>query len=91
MIAGIVIGVFLGAAATGLVTWWHGRKRRSKASCATDEAPVLLEDDRAVISDQFAAHAEAVRRQVAEYADTLAGGDEILREQLRPIEIGMQS
>ena len=89
MIAGFAIGMFLGTAVTGLA-WWCTFKLRTKVGRSSGEVPVLLQEDRAVISDQFAAHAVAVQKQVSEYADVLAGNDPVLRERLRQIEIGGQ-
>lgn len=84
------IGALVGGAATSLVMWWRMRGLRVETERTCREAPTLVEHDRVVISDEFTARAVAVRKQVSEYADMLAGEDPILRERLRQIEAGSQ-
>ena len=84
------VGTLVGGAATGLVMWWRVRLLRSATECADREVPTLLAQDRDAISEEFTAHATAVRKQVSEYADMLAGEDPVLRERLRQIETGSQ-
>lgn len=50
--------------------------------------PVLTDQDRAIITDEFATHTSAVWSQVRTFADALADGDAELREQLRRFEGG---
>ena len=90
MIAGIAIGALLGGAVAGLTAWLVVRQMRIKTERTDREIPALLEDDRDAISEEFTAHAKAVRKQVSEYADMLAGEDPVLRERLRQIELGGQ-
>lgn len=71
-----------GAAATYLVL----RDR----ICPDIDAHALSDDDRSEITDQFKEHARAFREQVSSFADTLAGGDQQLRERLRLFESGDQ-
>lgn len=86
MIAGIAIGALLGGAVAGLTAWLVVRQMPIKTERTDREVPALLEEDRNVISEEFAAHAVAVRKQVSEYADMLAGEDPVLRERLRQFE-----
>lgn len=53
-----------------------------------DSDPRLTEQDREVITDEFATHTTAVWSQVRQFADALADGDVHLREQLRRFEGG---
>lgn len=75
-----LVGVLVGAGLTVLTYEW--RKRRF----SLDEP--LSDDDREALTQQFTQHANAMRRQVGIYADTLAGGDSVLRERLRHFERG---
>jgi hypothetical protein len=50
--------------------------------------PTLTEEDRAILTDEFATHTTAVWSQVRQFADALADGDVTLREQLRRFEGG---
>lgn len=75
-----LVGGLLGAGLTVLAYEW--RRRRF----SLDES--LSDDDRDALTDQFTQHAHAMRRQVGIYADTLAGGDSVLRERLRHFERG---
>ncbi len=84
------VGTLVGGIATGLVMWWRMRPLRSAIEHVDREGSGRLEQDRVVISEEFTAHAVAVRKQVSEYADMLAGEDPILRERLRQIETGSQ-
>lgn len=85
---GFVVGVLLGAATAGAVAyglWWRWRCPDPEAHQSDDE---LTDADREAVAKEFAAHAVAVRRQVSDYADLLAGDDAELRERLRRFEGG---
>ena len=82
---GALAGVSAGAASAALVGVLVRRRQAD-----TDEI-VLSPEDHAAIAVGFQTHAEAMRRQVSEYADALAGGDLVLREQLRRVERGTNS
>lgn len=58
--------------------------------CPEVDAHELNDDDRAEITEHFRQHARAVREQVSSFADTLADGDQQLRERLRLFESGDQ-
>ena len=66
------------------------RRQEPQASAVDLEMneEALQEIDRQAVTADFAVHASAVRRQVSEYADVLAGGDASLRERLRRFEGG---
>ncbi len=82
--AGLVGGV-VGSVTTVLFTLWLSHR----ATRPDTDGHVLLGDaDREAVAAKFAVHASAVRRQVAEYADALAGDDSRLRERLRLFEGG---
>lgn len=86
-----VLGAVLGAlAGGGLVAVVACRRQEPQASVVDLEIgeETLQEIDREAVAADFAAHASAVRRQVSEYADVLAGGDIALRERLRRFEGG---
>ena len=74
-LAGVPVGAVV-AALAGL------RLRQS----AADSEPVLGPDDHSRLAVEFETHADAMRRQVSQYADALADGDPVLRERLRQIE-----
>lgn len=81
-----VLGAVLGAlAGGGLVAVVTCRRQEPQASVVDLESgeETLQEIDREAVAADFAATASAVRRQVSEYADVLAGGDIALRERLR--------
>ena len=63
------------------------KPRASGINLEMDEE-TLQEIDREAVAADFAVHASAVRRQVSEYADALAGGDQALRERLQRFEGG---
>lgn len=81
-VATLAVSGAIGAAATYMVL----RERL----CTDIDAHELNDDDRSEIAGQFKEHARAVREQVSSFADTLAGGDAQLREQLRLFESGDQ-
>ncbi|MBZ5736073.1 hypothetical protein K8Z61_16380 [Nocardioides sp. TRM66260-LWL] len=93
MVLSALLGVVLGALARGLVAVVTCRRQGQQASVIEldlDEE-TLQEIDREAVAADFAAHASAVRRQVSEYADVLAGDDPELRERLRRFETGAPS
>lgn len=78
-VAGLALGA--GLSAVGMVV---GMRRHR----VDPDARPLTDTDREAVATEFATHAEAVRRQVSEYADALAGDDAVLRERLRRFEDG---
>lgn len=74
-LAGVPLGAAL-AALAGL------RLRRE----TPNPEPPLGPDDHTQLASEFETHADAVHRQVSQYADALAAGDQVLRERLREIE-----
>lgn len=85
-VLGAVLGALAGGGLVAVVTWRHGQQA-PVIDLELDEE-TLQEIDRKAVTVDFAAHASAVRRQVSEYADVLAGGDIALRERLRRFEGG---
>lgn len=77
----VVTGLFGGLIGAGLTVLAYEWRRRRFAL----DSP-LSDDDRDALKEQFTQHANAMRRQVGIYADTLAGGDSVLRERLRHFE-----
>ena len=75
-------GFVSGAMSTAIIL----RLRIRRLTCPDPEAHELTAADHKVISDEFAVHATAVRRELSRYADALADGDGLLREQLRRFE-----
>lgn len=75
-------GVFSGLATS--VTLLRRRVRR--LGCPDPDAHVLSASDHDQLASEFAQHAQAVARQVSEFADALAGDDLVLRERLRRFE-----
>lgn len=84
LVVSLLSGGLIGAASTALVYEW---RRRATPRYAEQ----LTEEDRDVITAQFAAHSADMRQQVAHFADTLAGDDLVLRERLRTFEPGETS
>ena len=83
---GAVLGVLAGG---GLVAAMRrGQEPRASVVDLELDEETLQEIDREAVAADFAVHASAVRRQVSEYADALAGGDVALRERLRRFEGG---
>ena len=84
---GAVLGVLAGG---GIVAGVMRRGQEPRTSVIDLEMAeeTLQEIDREAVAADFAVHASAVRRQVSEYADALAGGDVALRERLRRFEGG---
>lgn len=80
LLIGFAVGGLFGTAVTVLA--YELRRRRS---VGVDE---LTDDDREVITRQFAEHSASMRHQVMEFADKLAGDDPVLRERLRRFETG---
>ncbi len=87
LVLGGVIGAFVGAA-TALATAVALLQARE---CPDPDAHQLTGQDRDAVAAEFATHALAVRRQVAEFADQLAGDDPVLRARLRQFEAGERS
>ena len=81
--AGLLGGV-VGSVTTVLLALWLSHRTTRPGA----EVRVLSDADREPVAADFAVHASAVRRQVAEYADMLAGDDSRLRERLRRFEGG---
>jgi len=81
LVAG-VIGAVAGGLASAALATVAAHLRRSADPTAAELTP----EDREAVAAEFAAHASAVRRGVSEYADQLAGGDNVLRELLAAIE-----
>lgn len=82
MLVGL-FGVLAGAGSTEL-----GRLVARRIHDRREADPLLTEEDRAIITDEFATHTSAVWSQVRKFADALADGDVQLREQLRRFEGG---
>lgn len=81
---GVIVGLTIGSGTTAAIYLVAFRNRR----CPDPEAHELSEADREQIAAEFAQHASSARRAVGEYADLLAGGDRVLRKQLRLFEAG---
>lgn len=86
-VLGAVLGALAGGGLVAVVTCRCQGRQVSVVDLEIDEE-TLQEIDREAVAADFAAHASAVRRQVSEYADVLAGGDASLRERLRRFEDG---
>lgn len=84
---GAVLGVLAGGGIIAVVMRRGQELQASVIDLQMDEE-TLQEIDREAVAADFAVHASAVRRQVSEYADVLAGGDVALRERLRRFEGG---
>lgn len=80
--ASLVLGGAAGAAAM--------RQVLRHRLCPDVDAHELSDADRTEITEHFRQHARAVREQVSSFADTLADGDQQLRERLRLFESGDQ-
>lgn len=89
-VLGAVLGALAGGGLGAVVTCRRQRQQASVIDLELDEE-TLQEIDREAVAADFAAHASAVRRQVSEYADVLAGDDPELRERLRRFEAGAPS
>lgn len=89
-----LVGALGGTGAASIVTAATLRARRARDSSVID-VPVdrerLSERDRQELSDEFGRHVDAMRRQLTEYADQLAGDDLLLRDRLRVFESGVRS
>lgn len=88
MIAAIIdaaIGFVLGATVVAVIM----RHRKGRGACPDPNEHELTSTDHDAISEEFATHAEAVRRELSRYADALADGDDHLREMLRRVEAGV--
>lgn len=85
---GVLLGGVLGSTISTVLTLLVTVRWTRRHTCPDPEAHELTENDREAVAADFAAHASAVRRQVSEYAEVLAGGDIALRERLRRIEGG---
>ncbi|MDO9381070.1 MAG: hypothetical protein Q7T56_19670 [Nocardioidaceae bacterium] len=81
---GALLGTPLGAGLTLLTVVTLRRQQKPI------EYERLTEADHTALTDEFATHAEAMQRQVSEYADSLAAGDLVLRERLRRFEVDGQ-
>lgn len=79
------LGLLFGAVAAHLLTRYA---QRHQAEQGSQEPDGLTDHDRDELADVFAQHTQAVNRQVSEFADQLAGGDEVLRARLRQFEAG---
>lgn len=97
LVLGFVGGVagalmLLRFADTALVGWLLGVRQRggnrehSVIDLEDIDPETLTEADRASVAHEFAAHAEAMQREVGRDADLLAGDDAVLRERLRTFE-----
>ena len=83
----------VGGGLGGAAAYWLTRTQRRMAMSAV-RAITAVQETREVRSDPGAdeaeamlnAHASAVRHQVSQFADALAGGDALLRARLRKIE-----
>lgn len=84
---GAVLGVLAGGGLVAVVMRC-GREPQASVIDLDMAEETLQEIDREAVAADFAVHASAVRRQVSEYADALAGGDVALRERLRRFEGG---
>lgn len=85
-LAGGVLGAAVGSVVTLAIVVTWGRAWL----CQEQAAHELTDGDRDAVAAEFAAHATAVRQQVSDYANLLAGGDTLLRERLRAFEGGEQ-
>lgn len=81
---GLAVGTFIGAALREMFARLRGRSNASVAAEVSDE-------ERDDIEVNFAAHLEAMRGHVSDFADKLAGDDPVLRERLRSFEWGGRS
>lgn len=77
-------GLLVGAGVAHVVTL---RRLQSQPRPDPDSHP-LKEKDREQLTAEFVGHVSAVRQQVSEYADALAGEDAVLRTRLRAFEAG---
>jgi hypothetical protein len=80
---GLAIGVMLGASIAELAA-----RLRHRREVGSVEVP---DEDRDLIEVNFAAHINHLRDEVSDFADRLAGDDQLLRERLRAFERGGQS
>lgn len=89
MIAGeFVVGWSVGVIGGALASWWFWREWARQRICRDPSVHELTDADRDVVAREFEQHTTAVQRQVSEYADVLAGPDEVLRERLGRFERG---
>lgn len=79
---GVVLGLVVGGAAAGTFTTLSARR----SQCPDPASHQLTDQDREAVAAEFAAHVEATRRNVSEYADALAGEDSALRQLMTAIE-----
>ena len=99
IVAGFVGGVsgaslLLRFADTNVVGWLLCARRRPWSTTSYSiidfdiDEETLTEADRQSVAHEFAAHVDAMQRQVTDYADLLAGSDPVLRARLRQFERG---
>lgn len=86
-LAGMCIGFALGIRGSARVTGRLSRGWLRIRRLLGHEGPVTLtQTDRDALASEFAVHTTAVREQVAQFADELAGDDPVLRARLRRFE-----
>ncbi len=82
-------GVVTGVTALGVV-WLLKSKPGKTTQCPDPDAHLLDDADRVAVESEFAAHAEAAKQGLHDYADLLAGGDLVLRDRLRMLADGVR-
>ncbi|MBB2893168.1 hypothetical protein [Flexivirga oryzae] len=79
-----------------VAAWWHRRRSRVEhvgvagPEHTGSENGVVTCEDREVLDPETVVHAQAVAAGLADYADTLAAGDPLLRSRLRVLEHRMR-